>query len=123
MKIRPEIIKFAEAMELKMKEHDPEKGDSWKNQLGIKELNEFLIEEIVEYLLTQYRDISIVREIIFAISRAKGNLTLKGDHEYGSDGPVTIDPTELIDSGNALMMVWNKIDKSKVNKNDGNQPI
>jgi len=47
MKIRPEIMRFAEAMEKTLQKHDKKKGDSWK-KTSFNELKELLIKEIQE---------------------------------------------------------------------------
>ncbi len=48
MKIRPEILEFAEQMEKTMSRHDPQKGDSWK-RMSIKQITNLFHKEIIEF--------------------------------------------------------------------------
>lgn len=47
-KIRPEIMKFAEHMEVIMRVHDDKKGDSWKT-MRIIDLKNMMAKEWLEY--------------------------------------------------------------------------
>lgn len=55
MKIRKEIMEFAENMERVMRYHDDEKGNSWKD-LDLSELERKLIEEMAEVMTIISKD-------------------------------------------------------------------
>lgn len=81
--IRPEILEFAEAMELTMRKHDGKKGDSWKT-CDIYFLIEKLKEEFDE------------------ADCAFDNLV---HHDFEDEGQFT---AETVDLANVCMMLWNR---------------
>lgn len=57
LKIRPEIVAFAAAMESKMRKHDADRGDSWK-KCNIDFLHQRIEEEMSEMSLADGDEIS-----------------------------------------------------------------
>ena len=80
--IRPELLAFAEAMEKTMREHDPEKGDSWKD-CQIKYLYIKLNEEFTEVETAVYNRL----------------------HKAGKINEIS---KELVDMANVSAMLWNR---------------
>lgn len=78
--IRPEIMEFAEAMELTMRKHDAKKGDSWKD-CTISFLGRKLQEEYNE---TEH-------EFYNLLFSSSNNLK-----------------SESVDLANVCMMIWNR---------------
>ena len=66
MKIRPEIMRFAEAMETKLQKHDKEKGDSWK-KMSINRLKELLEKEILIALSQLKIILNLMKEQVYSM--------------------------------------------------------
>jgi NTP pyrophosphatase (non-canonical NTP hydrolase) len=79
--IRPEILQFAQQMELIMRKHDGNKGDSWKT-CNVK----FLISKLDEEYYEFFRETA---------------------HKSGISESCA---GELVDVANVAMMLWNRKD-------------
>lgn len=84
VEIRPEIMEFAQEMELVMRKHDTEKGDSWKN-IHVDYLKLKLQEEYGEASVDtnkdplEYVDLANVSMMIYHRYKHKINLDQKID--------------------------------------------
>jgi len=85
VEVRPDIMQFAEAMELMMRESDEEKGDSWK---GMDEgfFIGKLMEEVVEYFLVSFKydrqgTTVLVRDFADMAIRKSGNVDSQPNKE------------------------------------------
>ena len=82
--IRPEILAFAEAMENTMREHDGNKGDSWKTCDIF-----FLVEKLAE----EYTEADTAFDNFVHHDFQSGDLHFQ---------------TELVDLANVSAMLWNR---------------
>ena len=85
IEIRPEIMKFAEEMELMMRKSDEDKGDSWKEMDEHFFIKKFM-EECVEYFLISYLydragNTVLVRDFTDMVIRKSGNVYSESNRE------------------------------------------
>ena len=85
IEIRPDIMQFAQEMELMMRKSDEDKGDSWK-EMDIYFFPSKIMEEVVEYFLSTFPydtkgESVLIRDFADMVIRKSGNIESQPNKE------------------------------------------